>query len=105
MNATYNPETLHDELAAAGLKILGCAADGRIDWAAAPDPAGQAAAEAVLAAHKPAEKNDPLQAYRQAGVNPEEMLRALWEAAGGKNAALSAIKTRLKGRETPGQVE
>jgi hypothetical protein len=102
MDAKYNPETLHAELAAAGLKILGCAADGRIDWAADPDPAGLAAAGAVLAAHKPAAPADPLQAYRQAGINPEEMLRALWEAAGGKNGALSALRERLKGKDGAG---
>lgn len=43
----------HAELVAAGLRIHGCASDGRIDWIATPTQADLDTAAQVLAAHDP----------------------------------------------------
>ena len=44
---------LDADLKAAGLRIHGCASDGRIDWVAPPTQTEQNTAAAVLAAHDP----------------------------------------------------
>ena len=50
---SFDVAGLHQELVAAGLRIHGCASDGRIDWIAPPTQAEQNTAAAVLAAHDP----------------------------------------------------
>lgn len=52
----YDPLSLQQECIAAGLRIHGCASDGRIDWIAPPTQAEQNTATAVLAAHDPAKR-------------------------------------------------
>lgn len=51
--SAVNPTKLDQELRAAGVRVLGCCSDGRVDLA--PDATGQdaAIAAAVLAAHDP----------------------------------------------------
>lgn len=52
----YDATSLHAELRAAGLRIHGCASDGRIDWASTPTGADLATARGVLAAHDPGKR-------------------------------------------------
>jgi|GEM_PF-6648701 len=49
----YDPTILHEDLIAAGLPIVGCASNGRIDWMGVPTAAELDKAEEVKAAHDP----------------------------------------------------
>ena len=51
-----DPTQLDAELKAAGLRIHGCASDGRIDWIDPPTQTQRDSAAAVLAAHDPTKR-------------------------------------------------
>ena len=56
---------LDADLKAAGLRIHGCASNGRIDWIAPPTQTERDAAAAVLAAHDPTKRERDEQTAQQ----------------------------------------
>ena len=61
---TFDSTQLDAELRAAGLSIVGCSSDGRIDWASPPTPTQLTTAQAVLVAHDPASRQATKSAVR-----------------------------------------
>jgi len=96
MGKKYNPEKLTAELAAAGIQTTGCNEHGTIFWQADPATAELVAAQTVLDSHNPDPEPDPLEPYKAVGITPEVMLRALWEAGGGKDGMLPE---QIKGKK------
>ncbi len=91
----YNTTKLDGELKAAGLPIVGCSSDGRIDWAEGhPTAEERAAAEAVLAAHDPTpEPEIDVDAELEAAIAAATTLEQL------KSALMGKIKrAKVKGR-------
>ena len=87
MENKYNSTKLDAELKAAGLPIVGCSSDGRIDYSREITEQEAQLAQSILDAHDPTP--DPL-------FTPEDKINALWQQiVEGNTDAVDELRTRL----------
>lgn len=63
--AVLDVTSLHSELEAAGLPVVGVSSDGRVDYARPLTPAEQTTAQAIITAHDPTKRERDELAARQ----------------------------------------